>query len=234
VRQLIVHCGLLLAIAACSSGASSPQSGSQPSASAAATGASIGTSGGSSSGSGGGSTSGGSRTSDFATGGQVQAPTTLSGDLAFDPSFSGEFYGSLPDGGPDLSNLDCRISDGTDLGQLCSPPRPLGSDGGPTIARQILDIYVTSLSGAALNEGTAEVSLPFAADGGVFATIELTLCSDGGWDFERALSGQVTYQVSMQGMSGEFQALFPGYADGGGSLEGTFGAAYCGSLNSMP
>jgi hypothetical protein len=168
----------------------------------------------------------------------VQAPTTLSGDLAFGVSFSGEFYGSLPDGGPDLSNLDCRISDGTDLGQLCSPAQPLGSDGGPpggsVTSRQILDVYVTSISGTALSEGTAEVSLPFAADGGVFATIELTLCSDGGWDFERALSGQVTYQVSSAGMSGQFQALFPGYADGGGTLDGTFGAAYCGSLNRTP
>jgi hypothetical protein len=156
----------------------------------------------------------------------------LSGPLAFDPSFAGEFYGSFPDGGPDLSNLDCRISDGTDLGQLCKPPRPLDSDGGTAPSQEILDIYVTSVWGESLSEGVAEVAQAYAEDGGVFATIDLTyLFSDGGWDFERAVSGQVTYQASALGMSGHFQAVFPGYEDGGGTLEGRFLAGYCGSLN---
>jgi hypothetical protein len=155
----------------------------------------------------------------------------LRGPLAFDPSFTGEFYGSLPDGGPDLSNLDCRISDGTDLGQLCSP-EPLDSDGGVTTSHEILDIYVTSVSGESLSEGVAEVDLAYAEDGGVFATIDLTyLFSDGGWDFERALSGQVTYRATALGMSGHFQAFFPGYEDGGGILNGRFGAEHCGSLS---
>ncbi len=60
--------------------------------------------------------------------------------------FAGEFFGLLPDGGPDLSNLDCRISDGTDLGALCSPALSPDADGGVIISRSVLDIYVTSVS----------------------------------------------------------------------------------------
>ena len=91
---------------------------------------------------------------------------------------------------------------------------------------------MTSVSGRSLSEGVAEIAPANTAVGGVFATIDLTyLFSDGGWDFERAISGEVTYQATDLGMSGRLQALFPGYVDGGGILDGRFGAAYCGSLN---
>jgi len=225
VRWLILNGGLLLALAACSSSSSFYE----PTGAAATTTSSTGTSGGGTSGggSGGGATVGGG-----STGEPEQLGVTLSGDLAFPVAFAGEFYGSLPDGGADLSNLDCRISDGTDLGQLCTPMLPLSSDGGTATSWQIIDIYVTSVSATRLTQGMADVSTPYS-DGGVFATIELTLCPDGGsWDFERALYGQVVYQATASGMFGQFHAVFPGYPDGGGVLDGTFGAGYCGPLNS--
>jgi hypothetical protein len=221
----VVSIGLLLAASGCAGSAAYPPSSESTGAGSGGSGASTG----------GGTTSGGGVTTSGGTGStsgiSVPLGATLTGPLAFPASFVGEFYGQLPDGGPDLSNLDCLISDGDDMGALCAPPKDL--DGGATSSHRILNVFVTSVDATPLGKGTAEVMQYYDTDdAGVFATIELTyLGADGGLRTELALSGQVAYTVDSNGMSGQFEALFPDVADAGGTLGGTFGASYCGLLN---
>lgn len=157
-------------------------------------------------------------------------PTTqLRGEHGFDAGFVGELYGLLPDGGPDLSNLDCRISDGTDQAAACDE-RPTARG---TPSHTIVDLFVSNASGNPLSQGTAYVEPASAADGGDFATIEVTLIAgDGGSIVLQASSGFIVYQVSATETFGEFSAFLP-IPDGGGAqseLDGRFGATYCGTL----
>lgn len=162
------------------------------------------------------------------TGSTAPIATMLEGSLAFEPAFLGEFYGLLPDGGPDLSNLDCRISDGLALAQDCDTPR--GPSNITLIGRHILDLYVTSAAQLDLGNATVSAYAP-SADGGAFATIDLTLLSvDGGRAVITASSGTVTYEANAQGMSGQFTAYFLLGDGDGGTLSGTFGAPYCALL----
>ena len=176
--------------------------------------------------------------------------TSLTGALAFTPTFSGEFYGLYPDGGADLSNLDCRIADGTDLASECvsallSPDaganaEPDGGSGGSGGAqsRHILDIFVTSTEDVALASGNAAVtaSSDVLIDAGAFATIELTLLRDDdggpvGGQVLSAYEGSVAYQATPAGMTGTFSASFVLWDGGLGTVSGTFGADYCAPLD---
>ncbi len=191
------------------------------------------TTSGSSNGSGslGGSSSGGSSGRGSGTT-LTPSSATVSGSLAFEPAFEGEFYGLLPDGGADLTNVDCRIADGFDLWQACgvNQAAPLAPDGGATASREILDIYVTSLDNSSLTTGDAPITPTWGSDGGVYATIELTTLLNGNRGVLTAIDGDVSYEISPDGMSGAFNADFPLPDGGTATLSGAFGATYCNSL----
>lgn len=164
--------------------------------------------------------------------GPLFSAAALSGSLAFTPLFVGEFYGLLPDGGADLSNLDCRISDGLDLWSECGLPTA-GLDAGLLASNQILDIYVTSADGTPMNTGSDSVvgtTDGLGGDAGGFATIELSWLQNGQRQVFEAVQGNVVFQATPQGMAGEFTAVFD--LDGGpGTLSGSFAANFCASLN---
>jgi hypothetical protein len=185
-------------------------------------------SGGSNSGAASGSGSGSGSGGNYGIG-----SATLDGSLAFTPDFQGEFYGLLPDGGADLTNLDCRISNGFDLWQACGSTVtvPATPDGGEALSNEVLDIYVTSADDFPLSTGDADIANSWGADGGTYATIQLTtLVPNGNPSVLIAVTGDVSYQASPSGMSGTFNAVFE-LSDGGtGTLSGAFGASSCNSL----
>ncbi len=184
---------------------------------------------------GGGTSGGGATTGGTVGGGTNGGPTggnastgdggnAVNGPFGFKVAFAGLLYDTTHAGAPDLSVVDCRLTDGVDQFALC------GIDGGPGApSENAVDIYLFNPGSVTSLGGTYAIGPP--SDGGPYATLYRSQRDlDAGLLFT-LIANQGTVQcVDLDGgVAGTFQATFD--LDGGySSISGTFDVPYCGPI----
>jgi hypothetical protein len=217
----------------CSSAAS--VSGSTTTGEGSTTAGSTATSAGNTgSGTGGGSTSGGiSGSTTGGTTGPGMFPNAVNGPLGFQVVFAGLLYDDIPDAGPDLTNVDVRLTDGVESFALCpfdgAGDAGLADGGTPGPSQNAVDIYLINAAPVSTLGGNYSL---VASDGGPYAVIYRSQRDlDSGLFFTLTASdGTVQCEGAAGGVAGSFQATFS--LDGGGvTLIGTFNVPYCGAIS---
>jgi hypothetical protein len=221
--------GALFALSVgCSSAASilapttSGTSGNSSGSTSSGTASGGGTTGGSSGGTTGGTTGGESGTTGSSGTDAGFLTNAVNGPLGFDVVFAGLLYNAIPDAGPDLSNVDVRLTDGPEAFALC----PFPDDGG--VSWNAVDIYLIN--------GTPESSLGgtyslVPTDAGPYAVIYRSRrdLDSGLLVTYTAREGSVQCVGSAAGVAGTFSASF--HEDAGNfAMSGSFNVPYCGSL----
>jgi hypothetical protein len=149
----------------------------------------------------------------------------VNGPFGFKVAFAGLLYNMTHAGQPDLSVVDCRLTDGVDQYAIC------GTDGGPGPASQSsVDIYLFNPGGASSLTGTYPITAP--TDAGLpYAILYRTQRDpDAGVLFTlQANQGTVQCIDLDGGAAGNFQAAFD--LDGSyTTISGTFDVPYCGPI----
>jgi hypothetical protein len=148
----------------------------------------------------------------------------VNGPFGFKVAFGGLLYNTTHSGQPDLSVVDCRLTDGVDQFAIC------GIDGGPgPLSESSLDIYLFNPGQVSSLTGTYSIGTP--SDAGPYAILYRTQRDpDAGVLFTlQANQGTVQCVGLDAGAEGSFQATFD--LDGSYStISGTFDVPYCGPI----
>jgi hypothetical protein len=180
-----------------------------------------GTTGGITGGTIGGGTNGGSTSG---SGDAGSLGNTVNGPYGFKVAFAGLLYDMNHSGQPDLTVVDCRLTDGVDQFSNC------GIDGGPGPASEnAVDLYLFNMPPVSSLTGTYTIGPP--TDAGPYATLYRTQRDlDAGLLYTlQANQGMLQCLGWDAGATGTFQATFD--LDGSySSISGTFDVPYCGPI----